>query len=152
MGRKSDPVLRQSLSGTVAMVGAYSSSVSEAAQISDGGRTTTAPLLRHAESPRGPCPHCKAALQWGRGSRGWGQRSAVLDKGDLHPRIHLREGTSACTLNLCLWLTQAENLQGPHLLQHYPRRGKGPGAGRGENTQFKGTEPAWASDRTLIGW
>lgn len=76
----------------------------------------------------------------------------MLDKGDLHPRIHLRESTGACTLNLCLCLTQAEDLQGPQLLQHYPLWGKGPGAGREKNTQFKGTEAAWASDRTLIGW
>lgn len=57
----------------VAIVGNYSSSVSEAAQISEGSCSSTFHTLIYAKSPYGPCLPCAVPPQQGKDCRGWGQ-------------------------------------------------------------------------------
>ena len=136
VGRRGDLVPGRSLGGVVAAtVGANSSSASEAAQISDGRRSTTAhPLTIHTAGPLW-APGC---LQYG-STTGWQRLGAVIgcegqrglapeaasewSEGNNSGRLHghsIRDSS-----DLCLRLTWAENLHGLHLLHHCSSLGQG---------------------------
>ena len=89
-GHRGDVIPGRSLGGlTVAIVGIYSSSASEEAQISDGSCSITAQAPVYAGSPYGPCLSCGVALPQSGGSRVLGLWSAVRDKRHWHPRLCL---------------------------------------------------------------
>ena len=121
-----DTEVTQSQSG--ATLSSYSSSASEAPQISDSGRCTTANLPIYMESPHRHHLSCRAVSQQGRGGRGCEEQRASAPEA-------MSVWSHRCLYRQCIRPLSAP---GPHLLQHSPPLGQRSWCGEREKHTLKG--------------